>query len=55
MSQRPPQRKPPEEFQNFKALAEKLVRVPKNEVDRQKAVYEKEKGRGKGSEKRRRG
>lgn len=55
MSQKPPQPKPPEEFQNFKSLAEKLIRVPKNEVDRAKAVYEKEKGRGKESEKRRRG
>ena len=42
---------PSEEYRNFEELTKKLLRVPKKEVDCQKAAYEKKKksGRGNGS------
>lgn len=33
------------EFERFKEFARKLIAVPKKEIDRQKAVYEKKKQR----------
>jgi hypothetical protein len=32
-----------EEFKNFRALTEKLVAVPKKEIDQKKAAYEQKK------------
>jgi hypothetical protein len=36
---------PSGEYQNFKRLAEKLVAVPKKEVDEKKAEYERNKSK----------
>jgi hypothetical protein len=36
---------PDNEYQNFKNLAEKLVAVPKKEVDKEREVYESKKKR----------
>lgn len=42
--------KPSDEFQKFAELTKKLVRVPKKEIDRQKAAYEKKRERAKKSD-----
>jgi len=34
------QTKQPEEFRNFRELAQKLVAIPKKEIDQKKAAYE---------------
>ena len=40
--------KPPsEEYQNFEKLAKQLISVPKSEIDKREAEYQKEKKAGK--------
>jgi len=41
MKPKQPQTNP--EFERFKEFTQKLMQVPKKEIDRQKAVYEKKK------------
>lgn len=38
-----PQEKQPEEYRNFRELTEKLIAVPKREIDQKKAAYERKK------------
>lgn len=39
------QRKPPPGFSGFKAFLEKLVKVPKKEIDEQEAEYQQQRER----------
>ena len=45
MKHKRPQSETSEEFERFKEFTRKLIAVPKKEIDRQKAVYEKKKQR----------
>jgi len=39
--------KPSEEYQNFEELAKQLIAVPKSEIDKRAAEYQKQKKAGK--------
>ena len=39
--------KPSEEYQNFEKLAKALIAVPKSEIDKREAEYQKQKKAGK--------
>ena len=39
--------KPSEEYQNFAKLAKQLISVPKSEIDKREAEYQKQKKAGK--------
>jgi hypothetical protein len=45
MAQRKEAGHPSDEFKRFRALAEKLIRVPKREVDEKRLEYERKKKR----------
>jgi hypothetical protein len=44
---KPKSSKPSEEYQNFEKLAKQLIAVPKSEIDRREAEYQKHKKTGK--------
>jgi hypothetical protein len=45
MAQRNEANEPSDEFKRFRALAQKLIRVPKREVDEKRLEYERKKKR----------
>ena len=42
-----PANPPSEEYQNFEKLAKQLISVPKSEIDKREAEYQKQKKHGK--------